>query len=86
MRLLSDDVRLRVLNALHWDLAVPRDRLNVDVEDGWVTVSGTVDLAYQRTCAESDARNVAGVVGVTNLIRLADNQRTKPEEMAQSRH
>ena len=86
MRLLSDDVRLRVLNALHWDLAVPRDRLNVDVEDGWVTVSGTVDLPYQRTCAESDARNVADVVGVTNLIRLADNQRTKPEEMAQSRH
>ena len=86
MRLPSDDVRLRVLNALHWDLAVPRDRLNVDVEDGWVTVSGTVDLPYQRTCAESDARNVAGVVGVTNLIRLADNQRTKPEGMAQSRH
>jgi len=86
MRLLSDDVRLRVLNALHWDLAVPRDRLNVDVEDGWVTVSGTVDLPYQRTCAESDARNVEGVVGVTNLIRLTDNQRTKPEEMAQSRH
>ncbi len=88
MRLLSDDMRLRVLNALHWDLAIPRDRLDVDVENGWVTVSGTVDLPYQRNCAESDARNVPGVVGVTNLIRLADSQRMKPrlEEMAQSRH
>jgi len=88
MRFLSDDVRMRVLNALHWDLAVPRDRLNVDVENGWVTVSGTVDLPYQRTCAESDVRNVPGVVGVTNLIRLADNQRAKPqpEETAQTRH
>jgi osmotically-inducible protein OsmY len=86
MRLLSDDMCLRVLNALHWDLAVPRDRLSVDVENGWVTVSGIVDLPYQRTCAESDVRNVPGVVGVTNLIRLADNQRMKlqPEEMAQS--
>jgi osmotically-inducible protein OsmY len=83
-----EDVRVRVLNALHWDLAVPRHRLNVDVESGWVTVSGMVDLPYQRTCAESDARSVPGVVGVTNLIRLADDQRTKPqpEERTQIRH
>ena len=88
MRLMSEDVRMRVLNALHWDLAVPRDRLNVDVENGWVTVSGTVDLPYQKACAECDARNVPGVVGVTNLIRLADSRRMKlrPEEMADSRH
>jgi osmotically-inducible protein OsmY len=80
----SEEVRLRVLNALHWDLAVPRDRLNVDVENGWVTVTGIVDLPYQRTCAESDARSVPGVTGVTNLIRLADAQGTnrQPEQMA----
>ena len=60
MQLLSEDVRVRVLNALHWDLAVPRDRLNVDVENGWVTVSGMVDLPYQRTCAEFDAQKRSG--------------------------
>ena len=67
----SDDVRMRVLNALHWDFAVPRDRLNVDIEDGRVTLSGMVDLPYQRACAEFDVRNVPGVVGVVNHIRLA---------------
>ncbi len=84
----SEDVRVRVLNALYWDLAVPRHRLNVDVEDGWVTVSGMVDLPYQRTCAESDARSVPGVAGVTNLIRLAEAQRTKPQpdERTEIRH
>ncbi len=89
MRLLSDDVRMRVMNALHWDLAVPRDRLNVDVDNGWVTVSGTVDLPYQRMCAESDARNVAGVVGVTNLVRIAESRRMKrqiEEAATQLRH
>ena len=88
MWLMSEDVRMRVLNALHWDLAVPRDRLNVDVENGWVTVSGMVDLPYQRMCAESDARSVPGVVGVTNLIRLADAQAAalRPQEMAQRQH
>lgn len=72
MPLQSKEVRARVLNALYWDLAVPRNALNVDVEDGWVTVSGMVDLPYQRSSAESDAKSVPGVTGVTNLIRLAD--------------
>ena len=67
----SDDVRTRVLNALHWDLAVPRNRLKVDVKDGWVIMSGRVDLPYQKSCAESDARKVPGVVGVINQIELA---------------
>ena len=67
----GDDVKLRVLNALHWDLAVPRYRVEVEVRDGWVIMSGLVDLPYQRQCAEFDARNVPGVVGVINQIRLA---------------
>jgi len=78
MRSQSDDVRAGVLNALYWDLRVPRHQLSVDVENGWVTVSGMVDLPYQRTCAESDARGVPGVVGVTNLIRLMDADRADP--------
>jgi osmotically-inducible protein OsmY len=67
----GDDVRAQVLNALHWDLAVPRNRLKIDVENGWVTMSGMLDLPYQRACAEFDARKVPGVVGVINHIRLA---------------
>ena len=71
MQTQKDEVRIRVLNALHWDLAVPRNRLKVEVEDGWVTMSGIVDLPYQRSSAEFDARKVPGVVGVTNHIRVS---------------
>ena len=67
----GDDVKLRVLNALHWDLAVPRHRVAVEVADGWVTMSGLVDRPYQRQCAEADARNVPGVLGGVNQIRLS---------------
>jgi len=70
----SDDVKTKVLNALHWDLAVPRYRVKVEVENGWVTMSGIVDRPYELSCAESDARRVPGVVGVTNQIRLAPAQ------------
>lgn len=51
------NIRLAVLNALHWDLAVPRDRLQVKVESGWVTLSGHVEREYSKTCAEADARS-----------------------------
>ena len=57
--------------------AVPRNRLKVEVENGWVTMSGQVDLPYQRSCAEYDARNVPGVVGVINRIGLASNEPDK---------
>jgi osmotically-inducible protein OsmY len=61
-----------VLNALHRGLAVPRHRVKVEVENGWVTMSGMVDQAYQLACADSDARKVPGVVvGVINQIRFA---------------
>jgi osmotically-inducible protein OsmY len=81
LRLESEDVRMRVLNALHWDLAIPRDRVSIEVEGGWVTISGMVDLPYQKICAESDARNVPGVVGVENRIRVVTNA---PQANAQS--
>ncbi len=64
------NIRLAVLNALHWDLAVPRDRLQVKVESGWVTLSGDVDREYSRTSAEAHARVVPGVTGVTNAISV----------------
>ena len=81
----SEDVRTGVLNALYWDLRVPRHQVQVEIENGWVTVSGTVDLPYQKTCAEFDVRSVPGVVGVTNLIRLTDAQRSQ-YGAAESRH
>jgi osmotically-inducible protein OsmY len=67
----SNDVKTEVLNALYWDLAVPPHRVKVEVENGWVTMSGVVHRPYQLACAESDARRVVGVVGVINQIRLA---------------
>ncbi len=66
-----DNIQTLVLNSLYWDLAVPPHMVNVEVENGWVTMFGTVDRSYQRACAESDARRVPGVVGVTNQIRVA---------------
>jgi len=60
-----------VANALYWDLALPRDRVEARCNDGWVTLTGEVERAYQRSSAEADVMRVHGVRGVVNAITVA---------------
>jgi osmotically-inducible protein OsmY len=65
----SDErIKLAVMTTLHWDLAVPRDRVQVSVDRGWVTLTGQLVRAYQKSRAEADALMTPGVAGVTNEI------------------
>ena len=66
-----DAVADAVANALYWDLALPRDRVVARCDDGWVTLTGKVERAYQRSSAEADVLRVDGVRGVTNAITVA---------------
>jgi hypothetical protein len=58
-----------------FDLAAADDlrdsTINVDVENGIVTLSGTVANHGQMTKAENIAKTVEGVKGVKNLLKLA---------------
>jgi osmotically-inducible protein OsmY len=65
----SDErIKLAVMTALHWDLAVPRDRVQVSVHRGRVTLTGRVKRDYERSRAEADALMCSGVVGVLNQL------------------
>jgi osmotically-inducible protein OsmY len=62
------DIAKAAEDALNWDVAVPNDRIEVTVEDGWVTLDGNVDWQYQKRGAENDVKNLSGVIGVSNNI------------------
>ena len=65
----SDErIKLAVMTALHWDLAVPRDRVRVSVSRGWVTLTGRITREYEKERAEANARMTAGVAGVVNRL------------------
>ena len=64
----DEKIKLTVMTALHWDLAVPRDRVRVSVARGWITLTGRVTREYEKARAEADARMSAGVAGVTNRL------------------
>jgi len=64
------DIARAAANALQWDISVPKDRVQVKVENGWVTLEGTVDWHYQKHAAERAVENLIGVKGVSNLITV----------------
>ncbi len=59
-----------ILEVLRLDATVPDRRIKVAISNGLVTLEGTVDWNFQRDAAESCARKVHGVRGVSNLIHL----------------
>jgi len=72
----DDDIAKRAIQVLSWDIDVPKDRVKIRVEKGFVTLSGDVDWFYQRNAAEADVRKLSGVTGV------ADNIKIKPSVQA----
>lgn len=58
------DLAQATISALTWDAEIPIDRVRVTVSHGWVTLTGQVEVAFQRDAAERVVRRLAGVRGV----------------------
>jgi osmotically-inducible protein OsmY len=75
VRLLTDrrradaDIRGDVLQALMLDSLVPQT-VDVSVENGYVTLTGTVSWQYERDEAEFVASNIVGALDVFNQIEI----------------
>lgn len=66
------DVRIRqdVLEELAWDPHVSDTELSVEIDNGVVTLTGTVTSWAARAAAQDAARRVVGVLDVANDIRV----------------
>ncbi len=56
------------INTLKWDSSVPEDKIMVKVENGIITLEGTVEWGYQRIATKHALENLTGVRSVNNLI------------------
>jgi osmotically-inducible protein OsmY len=59
-----------VVTALKTELPYSSEHIKAIVKSGWITLEGDLEWNYQRERAESAARRVRGVKGVTNAIKL----------------
>jgi osmotically-inducible protein OsmY len=67
------DLAHACLNALKWDVDVPEEGLHLKVENGWVTIEGSVGTHFQRQAAERAVRYLTGVKGIINhaLVKVS---------------
>jgi osmotically-inducible protein OsmY len=87
VRLNPDDQRTDVdlaeaaSRALELNAVIPTGAVKVSVSNGWVTLRGELEWEYQRSEAERVVRNLAGVMGVTNLITVRPRTGPTPDEI-----
>ena len=63
--------------ALRLNSLVPDGRVQVEVEKGWITLTGEVDWGYQRASAEQCLRPLVGVRGLTDHITIKPRASSK---------
>jgi osmotically-inducible protein OsmY len=66
----DEEIANEVLMGLkgRWD--VPKDKVTIKVEEGWITLEGELPWNYQKEAAKSAINHLSGVKGVTNNIKI----------------
>lgn len=64
------DIAAAAVQAIKWNVFVPEDKIKITVENGWVTLTGEVPWQYQRDRALKAVRNLTGVRGADNLLKV----------------
>ncbi len=64
------EIAANALRMLNESLIMPKDSVKVIVEDGWVTLEGTLVWNFQKDTARHLVKDLAGVKGVINKIKL----------------
>src|SRR5262245_16589124 len=64
------EIAQAVRHAIEWNVLVPSERIHTTVTNGWVTLEGNVEHYSERFAAERAVRDLAGVSGVTNEIKV----------------
>ncbi|HEX9721330.1 MAG TPA: BON domain-containing protein [Ramlibacter sp.] len=76
----DSEIARAAAEAIRLNSLVPEGKVRVEVENGWVTLTGDVDWGYQFASAEQCVRPLAGVRGLFNEIAVTP--RVKGDDIA----
>jgi osmotically-inducible protein OsmY len=80
----DSDIAASAQRALDDNVAVPPNCIQPKVENGWITLNGDVEWDFQRKAAERSIRDLFGVVGITNLVKV--KPKVAPSDVEKSIH
>ncbi|HIJ75663.1 MAG TPA: BON domain-containing protein [Deltaproteobacteria bacterium] len=75
----NTDLARAAENALDWNTLVPKNRVRIMVEDGTITMEGSVDNWSQRVAVEKAINSLTGVKAINN--RIAVKPVVEPKEV-----
>ena len=75
----DDQIAKRALDIIAWDTTIPDEHIQVMVQNGWVTLKGYADWAFQRNNVEAAVRRLSGILGGTNLIEVRPPKVSAPD-------
>lgn len=73
------DITKAAIRAIEWHTQLPAEDIKVKVENGWITLQGSVEWNYQRSRAERAVRYLVGVRGVSNQLKV--KSKTTPGDL-----
>jgi osmotically-inducible protein OsmY len=78
----DNDIGKEVVEAFNMNWQIPNDKIKVKVENGWLTLEGTVIWNYQKEAAFNAVKNLTGVIGVSNNIIIQSDSDDNVEKKA----
>ena len=76
----DEEIATEVLNALKSNWEIPNEKIQVKVENGWVTLEGELDWNYQKVAARRATTNLIDVKWITNNITIKSETIAKVEK------
>ena len=79
----DSEIRERIQNIYRWHENISSANVDVQVQNGWVSLEGSIDSYWKKRVAEDLAYTVQGVIGVKNKLQ-AQSKGLTDERIAQS--
>ncbi|WP_300662851.1 BON domain-containing protein [Fluviicola sp.] len=76
------DIAEDIILILKTDFLVPNEKVQVKVENGWVTLEGEVHWNFQREAAKRAIEHIRGVCGVFNHLKIKSEINDEIEQKA----
>lgn len=64
----DEQIAHAAIDRLAWEVTVPSDAVKIEVEKGYVTLTGAVGWHFEKDAAERTIRGLYGVMGISNEI------------------
>jgi len=73
----DNEIAMEIINTFKWHWDIPNDRVQVKVEDGWVSLTGSLEWNYQKEEARKAVSVLIGVKGIINNIMIISLSRDR---------